>query len=553
MSSRLLSLDDAGATDPGAVGAKAAGLARARQAGLPVAPGYVVPVVEGQAAMQAGQEACARVGEAAGRRAALAVPVAPALAEQLQTVVDRLGGRVVVRSSSPLEDDHRWSGAFSSLSEIGPADAAVALRSCWASVFAVDPRERAERCGVDPAEYGLAVLVQPELVPTAGGVARVERDEVQVTGVDGHPGALLSGWVDGATARFGPTPATGTALAALVGEDTVARVVDIARAVSARLGDDVLEWASVGDETYVLQTSRTVTQAAPTTADPPASDRRASEALQQPCALDFARLLDRYSSDAARYVLPWAGGTAGVSGSAPDADLPSADLDALFRAAMRDAWDGDVTHERAAEDAVEQLAGSDPRTALARLASAAAVEERLASALLQALDARHAAQAQGAGSARPDARWSPFVASVVLAHGRRVAGTTCVPGGAVGRLWYARPHAPAPSGDGYVLVCARPLPALAPLLFGARAIVTLGGPADSHLAEVARSLGVPMLVGADVTRLTGPLDRLDESGGWLGAIDASRGELAAVARTGRYDLRAAHPRTGRALSAHPMH
>ena len=71
------------------------------------------------------------------------------------------------------------------------------------------------------------MLIQPEIRPAAGGVARVvsraaagrraRRDglpsadrpaagalglaEVVVDGVAGHPGALLSGWADGACAR----------------------------------------------------------------------------------------------------------------------------------------------------------------------------------------------------------------------------------------------------------------------------------------------------------------------------------------------------------------
>lgn len=41
-SDALVSLDDAGATDPALVGSKAATLARAKAAGLPVLPGVVV-------------------------------------------------------------------------------------------------------------------------------------------------------------------------------------------------------------------------------------------------------------------------------------------------------------------------------------------------------------------------------------------------------------------------------------------------------------------------------------------------------------------------------
>jgi phosphoenolpyruvate synthase/pyruvate phosphate dikinase len=379
---RAISLDDPAATEVASVGAKAAALARARRAGLPVLPGHVLPVVAGRAALRAGCAALARGGSGAARRAALATPVDEALSERLSALVDRLGGRVIVRSSSPLEADHRWSGAFSSLNEIGPADIAVAVRSCWASAFAVDPLERLERCGLDPERLGLAVLVQPEFVPDAGGTARVVGDDVHVTGVQGHPGALLSGWADGATA---------TELGALVGESVVTRAARLATAVRDQIGDDTIEWAAAGGVVSLLQSSR-----APSPVEIPAASRP-------------------------------------------------------------DRTEGDI-------------------------------------------------------------------ASLVLVKGRRVAGTMSVLGDAAGRLRYVRPHERAP-GAGDILVCDRPLPAFAPLLFGAQAVVTLGGPDDSHLAAVARSLGVPMLVRAPVERVTGPAEEINAAG-WLGVVDSARGELA---------------------------
>jgi phosphoenolpyruvate synthase/pyruvate phosphate dikinase len=405
---RAISLDDPAATEVASVGAKAAALARARRAGLPVLSGYVLPVAAGRAALRAGCAALARGGaghsggttplyspiksSGAARRAALATRVAETLREQLGALVDRLGGRVIVRSSSPLEGDHRWSGAFSSLNEIGPADIAVAVRSCWASAFAVDPLERRERCGLEPEHLGLAVLIQPELVPDAGGTARVAGDEIHVTGVRGHPGALLSGWADGLR------PAE---LQSVVGVAGLSRVVEVARAVHADLGDDTIEWAVAGGEVSLLQSS----------------------------------------------VSPRLSETPGA--------LPS------------DGAPGDV-------------------------------------------------------------------AAAVLADGVRLAGTTCVPGDAVGRLRYVRPHEragrlpAAQPGTGEILVCDRPVPALAPLMFGAHGVVSMGGPDDSHLSSVARSLGVPMLVRTPVDQVTGPAHQINAAG-WLAVIDSARGELA-VAR-----------------------
>src|SRR5262249_57758391 len=96
-----------------------------------------------------------------------------ALAAERRRAVAGLGGRVIARSSSPLEADPRWSGAFSSVAEVGPDDVVAAVRSCWASAFAVDPLGRLEACGLPPEALELAVLLQPEIRPEAGGVARV--------------------------------------------------------------------------------------------------------------------------------------------------------------------------------------------------------------------------------------------------------------------------------------------------------------------------------------------------------------------------------------------
>ena len=67
------------------------------------------------------------------------------------------------------------------------------------------------------------------------------------------------------------------------------------------------------------------------------------------------------------------------------------------------------------------------------------------------------------------------------------------------------------------------MPALAPLLFSARGIIARSGAAGSHLAGVAGSLGVPMVVGCRPERVTGPAAG---EGAWLAAIDGSTGEVA---------------------------
>lgn len=377
----LLSLDDAAARDADVAGAKAAALATARAAGLPVLPGFVVPVPAAAEPMRVGRAALAEHGVArravttAGRSLVDATLVAP-----LRSAVDRLGGRVIVRSSSPLEADRRWAGAFSTISEIGRDDVAVAVSSCWASAFAPDPLERLERCGLSPEALSIAVLLQPELRPHSGGTAALVGDEVRITGVRGHPGPLLAGWVEGVT-TLSATP-SGSAVEQL-GARTIADVAQLARAVHESVGDDLIEWASDG-EIHLLQSGRSVPQPTVASAEP-------------------------------------------VSG---------------------------------------------------------------------------------------------FAAS------HRLVATACVPGEAIGRLVYARPHEPIRAEGPLILVCERPLPAYAPLVFGVNAVVSVAGGLDAHLAEVARSLGVPMLVQAPLPSVTGPLETINTGTGWFGAVDGARGELA---------------------------
>lgn len=377
--SELLSLDDPAALDAEVAGAKAAALATARAAGLPVLPGFVVPVPAASEPMRIGRAALAEHGVA--RRAVTAAGrtlVDAGLHVPLRNAVDRLGGRVIVRSSSPLEADRRWSGAFSTLNEVGPEDIAAAVSSCWASAFAPDPLERLEHCGLPPEALSIAVLIQPELRPLSGGTAALIGDEVRITGVRGHPGPLLAGWVEGVTVLSGT--ASGAAVEQL-GARTIAAVAELARAVRESVGDDLIEWASDG-EIHLLQSSRSVPQRAPVS-------------------------------------------------------------------------DG-----------------------------------------------------------------SGFPAS------HRIAATACAPGEATGRLVYARPHEPIRVEGPLILVCERPLPAFAPLVFGVNGVVSVGGGLDAHLAEVARSLGVPMLVQAPVPSVLGPLETINTGEGWFGAVDGARGELA---------------------------
>jgi pyruvate,water dikinase len=414
------------------VGAKAAGLGAALAAGLPVLPGWVLPVAVGRPALAAGMAAVRGTGIAAGRRAVLTCPIAAGLDGELRAAVAGLGGRVIVRSSSPLESDLAWSGAFSSISEVGPKDVVTAVRSCWASAFAVDPLARLESCGLPLEALALAVLLQPEVRPATGGLARVVPAqpgspgmEVIVDAVPGHPGALLAGWADGESARFRvaapgswPDLRYGGRPDGSLGRDLLAAAAVLAQRVFQTLGDNTIEWATAGDDIWLLQSGRSV-------------------------------------------LVP------GERGARPLESTPA----------------GEST--------------APPATP----AATAALMTR---------------------------EWMPLLAATVLGQGEHLPGRPAAPGTAAGRLVACQPHE-RPGGDcrDAILLVDRPLPALAPLLFAARGVIARAGAAGSHLAEVARSLGVPMVIGCRPELVTGA--PTGARGDWLAAIDGTTGDAAVLA------------------------
>jgi len=240
-----------------------------------------------------------------------------------------------------------------------------------------------------------------------------------VEGVRGHPGALLSGWAEGAS---------GPELAALIGAATVAAVVDLAGQVWRRLRDDVIEWAVVDGEVWLLQ-----------------SQRSGAVAHGAVAALCLAA-----TGPADAVPVRWAGG------------LPAA------RASM------------------------------------------------------------------------PLLAATVLRRGEHVPGRPGAPGTAAGRLLACRPHeCPAGACQDAILLVDRPLPALAPLLFAARGVIARTGAAGSHLAGVARSLGVPMVLGCRPERVTGTPAVRD--GAFLAAIDGTTGDVALLPATGGWPVGGAEP------------
>jgi phosphohistidine swiveling domain-containing protein len=118
----------------------------------------------------------------------------------------------------------------------------------------------------------------------------------------------------------------------------------------------------------------------------------------------------------------------------------------------------------------------------------------------------------------------PVLGAAVRARGQRLRARPAVAGQAAGRLIACRPHEGAPMGSrDAILLIDRALPAFAPLLFTARGVIARSGATSSHLAEVARSLAVPMVTGCRPEAVTGAGPA---SPGWLAAIDGGTGDVA---------------------------
>src|SRR5690606_26889485 len=152
----LVDLDEPAALDPAVVGAKAARLAAARRLGLPALPGVVVPMAAARPVRETAVQALAD-GSGAARLAVMRATVDAGLTDRLRARAAEFGYPVVARSSSPLDDDPRWAGAFSSLLDVHAEDLATAVRGCWGSAYAVDPLERAAQTGVAVADLAVAV------------------------------------------------------------------------------------------------------------------------------------------------------------------------------------------------------------------------------------------------------------------------------------------------------------------------------------------------------------------------------------------------------------
>jgi phosphohistidine swiveling domain-containing protein len=545
----LLTLGDLRTRDPAVAGAKAAGLANATARGLPVEPGVVVPIAALLPATTAGRRMLGR-SAAAARLAVAGARIDHATLDALRAVCTGFRHGAIVRSSSPLERDPRWSGAFATYHEVGLDDLPAALLGCVASLFSSDALARARQMGLPPADLSVAALIQPWLPLDGGGTASVAADDdVTVRGVHGDPVTLVSGHAQGWRATVAAHGGIGGDPPGGFAPDVVSAVADLARRVHHELGDGEIEWGSVDGEIRLLQVRRSVAVRAPASSlgEPPRPPTSVERRL--------AKLAQRFPGPVGELaVLSWGVALDETIDSAPIAVTDPAvayaeiiDAAAELRAHV---WrtDRETAGRRWAEAARLTLAG-DPRAsetlALDRLrrpdpavaATLVGSIRGLADALVaggalphpEAIwrvtlhDLELASRDPGRRVAIPQGpdRWEPLVASVVVAEGQRSVGVAVSPGVGVGPAHPLVEGAGRP-GPRAVLFASRPVPQIAPLLWGSAGLVTTEGSEGAHLFEVARSLGVPA-----VTSLC-----LSEPGaaapGSLVAVDGDRGVISVL-------------------------
>jgi pyruvate, water dikinase len=181
----VVPLSSAAATDAGRFGPKAANLAALGHAGLPI-PGGVCLDAEAYRTQVAalGLDISAFVSGAAepveARRQALRVrlgllegPLVPEILDALREAWRALAGaRGVVRSSALVEDrfGSSFAGQFESYLDLPTeADFVLAVRSCWAALWASRALRYIATHDLNPAETAMAALIQPLVAARASG------------------------------------------------------------------------------------------------------------------------------------------------------------------------------------------------------------------------------------------------------------------------------------------------------------------------------------------------------------------------------------------------
>jgi len=524
---RLIGLDEREALDASLVGHKAAGLAAAKRHGFSVLPGVVVPVDASSPAVEAGLRALEDVGIGPARRAVDSMPIEAGLLAALKAPLP-FSGPVIVRSSTTLDASGLFAGAFASIADVWPDEIPIAVRGCWASLFAPDAVRRLERERLSVRDVGMAVLVQPQLRPVAGGWARLSNGVVEVAAIQGSPAPLLSGRVRGS--RY-LVERDGMIKQSQPGEQPPAggvheRAAALLRRVHDELGADRIEWADDGSSLVLLQVHTMSDDPQPSTAAASLSSavmaRFAGATYRR-----FARaLLGRAGGMAERHIVPWAAAAPDeIRSIAVHADPPDL-LDAAGRWATELAADLSSRSGLRTEELLERLSQGDPT--LDRSVADIGLDPGMVGRLIGAIDGIGSAMAgrglledpgeiwwqdpswvEATVASRPHRpatawvpdRWTDVVFGVVAHNGAVQHGQGASAGRATGRAAFVeRPDGADAVRARDILVVDEPRPEFAPLLWTVAGVVSRDGDAAAHLFEVARSRRIPAVAGIGESR-----------------------------------------------------
>jgi phosphohistidine swiveling domain-containing protein len=363
----------------------------------------------------------------------------------------------------------------------------------------------------------MALVIQPLVVPTLGGVAHVVDDEIRiVTGAGPSMGML-----EGSNSITSPIP-----------DDIADQVEGLLGFANHELGITACEWALVDGEVVLLQIKRAVRRLRETPG--------AAPDVKHPDARRVAEILRRAPGPLGRhFVLTWAlaaepaliGDVTGLTPSdlGPIRALDRADE--IARTLTAEVWQR--ARPMAWEDAVRvlgDLAGPEPRNALKEVARLRAPDVHRVGEILPMLgrvllaisglrhgsplseswflDVRHAVgllmgDAPSQWTTEPD-ELEGFDVAVLMEYGAVSQGFPAAPGRRSGRACFV-PDATRPDGFRPRDVVLAPTADrdLAPLLWTAAAIVTGKGTPAAHLFEVARARGIPAVCGADLDFFSG--------------------------------------------------
>lgn len=552
---RLVWLDEADAQIPALVGAKAGRLSQARAHGLPVLNGFVVPVEVGLPVIGRGEEVLRSQNNSGAARTAVYNHEPPPLLSDLPRRARSLGDSLVVRSSSQVERDGIWAGAFSSFVGLSPEEAAAGVTGCWASAFTPDVLKRAAVVGIPPTEIGMAVLIQPEIQPACGGVATLgDGGAVTVVAARGHPAGLVAGWERGHVAIVnarGDIQADGPPL----GSRLLREIADLTRAAADKIQCNHIEWIEDQEgRVHLVQAQPKMDTRVDQINHPPSDPVHRAE----PWMSGAVRMMIRYPGPVGeKLIWPWAIGLKDLSPALieqtrkPVATVVEG-IRERFALLTRQRW-GACDSLADIDRAWSALRNDDSSPLLDLISRSPSVDRRLASAYLQ--DLRELGQALADARAIPHPRWvwyldpdnldqplpdqqSPmrrigatfwdvWIYGVITSQGETIAGTPASGGWGVGRLRFIHNADDAALfSPREVIATSHPVGNIAPLLWNATGLVTSEGNPGAHLFEVADWLAVPALCGVDISQWTDEEREQPEEGeGLIVAVDGDRGRI----------------------------